>query len=92
VAERLEILLQVFCAEVRRDLAESKQLSELPEGQSREFVSLADRQPTLLVQVDSKLDEYLIQAQSCRIKDVLRDFKVGGGRHQATPGDQFSQR
>src|SRR6185295_13287586 len=82
LAERLKILLQVFCGEVRRDLTEAQQLPELPERKVRQLVSLADRQPALLIQVDSKLDEYLIDGQACRVKDILRDFEMGGGRHQ----------
>src|SRR6185295_14884980 len=82
LAERLKILLQVFCGEVRRDLTEAQQLPELPERKARQLVSLADRQPALLIQVDGKLDEYLIDGQACRVKDILRDFEMGGGRHQ----------
>jgi hypothetical protein len=60
LAQCLEVLLQVFCGEMRRNLAEPEQLPELPKGQPRQLIGLADGQPALFIEVDGELDEHLL--------------------------------
>ena len=84
-AQCFEILLQILSLEMRGDPAEPKDLPELPERQARQLVSLPQGESTLLVEVNGHLDPELVHRHTRGVENVLRNFEVGGGGHQALP-------
>lgn len=57
------------------DLTKTEELPEFPERQTRKLVSLADREPPLLIQMHGQLDKELVRRKPGRIENILRNSR-----------------